>query len=356
MVADVLDPGLMRHPPRFASGQERIDMLNGGTYRIVAPSRGGARGPSNDLVIIDEAREFEDFDYVAAARPTLTVSEHPQILYLSNAGSDTSVLLNSLRRRAGKDDEFCYLEWSAPAQYAVDDREGWRIANPALTSKPQIMGYLEHEYRTCVKDGTLSLFETEHLCRWVISMQPKLIRDEDWMACAAEIDSDPVRPAIAFSMDPSGKRASAAMSWQLEDGRIALVELTEATGDPIDVKTLGEDLQALKVQHRAKKVGYASWTDKDLARYVTDSQAIDGKDFANASENFARLVASRRLAWDGASHIGDDLTWTSRKRHDESGAWAAVPSSSERSVTAILAAIRATWLASAPRQGVPRIG
>jgi hypothetical protein len=134
------------------------------------------------------------------------------------------------------------------------------------------------------------------------------------------------------------------------------VELGDVTGDPIDVKALGEDIQELVRKHGAKRAAFASWTDKDLARYIPIATALDGKDFANASENFARLVSSRRLAWDESPHVTDDLAWTSRKRHDESGAWAAVPSSSERSVTAILAAIRATWLASAPRQGVPRIG
>ena len=89
--------------PRLANGQERIELRNGGLYRIVAPTRGGARGPANDDVIVDELREFDSFDFIAAARPTLTASRDPQMLYLSNAGDETSVVLNAIRKRAGAD-------------------------------------------------------------------------------------------------------------------------------------------------------------------------------------------------------------------------------------------------------------
>jgi len=141
----------------------------------------------------------------------------------------------------------------------------------------------------------------------------------------------------------------------MSDGRIACVELMDVSGDPIDVKQLGTDLAALVRQHGAKKAAYASWTDKDIARYVPIAEALDGKEFANASENFARVIMQGRLAWDNADDITTDLAWTARRSHD-SGAWIAVPATPERSVTAVLAAIRAVWLASAPKPPAPRIG
>lgn len=58
--------------PRFANGQEEIRLANGGRYRIVAPTRGGARGGTNDDVIIDELREMDTFEFIGAAKPTMT--------------------------------------------------------------------------------------------------------------------------------------------------------------------------------------------------------------------------------------------------------------------------------------------
>jgi hypothetical protein len=336
---------------RYANGQEQVQMANGGSYKIVAPQR-GARGLTADTLIFDELREFEDYDIIGAATPTLTASPDPQTIYLSNAGSDASVVLNDLKRRGedGGDDEFAYLEWSAAAERSIEDRAGWAEANPSLGHFLR-MSTLEGAYRS----KPPATFETEHLCRWVASMQPRLVSEAAWMACHATLEATPVKPAIAFNMDPTGRRASAVMAWQQTDGRIACVELLEAVGDPIDVKALGTDLLELTRRHGARKVAFASWTDKDIARYIPKAEALDGKEFANASENFARVILQGRLAWDGATHVTDDLPWTARKPHD-SGAWQAVPATPERSVTAVLAAIRAVWLASAPKPPAPRIG
>jgi hypothetical protein len=337
---------------RQANGQERIDHKSGGSYVIVAPQR-GARGLSADTLIFDELREFEDYEVIAAATPTLTASSDPQTIYLSNAGSDASVVLNDLKRRGeeGGNAEYAYLEWSADPDKRIDDRTGWAQANPALGQFPRMQTNLENAYAS----KPAPEFETEHLCRWVASMQPKLVSDAAWRLCEGDVSTVEGRPSIAFNMDPNGTRASAAMAWPMADGRIALVELTEAVGEPIDADLLGKDLKELALKHRAKNIGFASWTDGPLARYLPKAKPIDGKEFAAASGKFAELVQSARLVWDGASHVSEDLGWTSRKPHD-SGAWTAVPATPERPVTAVLAAIRAVYLASAPKPAPPRIG
>jgi len=339
------------------SGMEELALKNGGIYTITAALR-GSRGLGSDTLILDELREFETDDILGAAVPTLASSPDPQRIYLSNAGSESSVILNDLKRRGeeGGDDLLAYLEWSAAPDRSIEDREGWVEANPAM-GRPEhpagmrLMQTLEEAYRSL----SPSKFETEHLCRWVASMQPRLVSDNAWLACRSSIPVKPIRPAIGFNMDPSGHRASAVMAWPMSDGRIACVELMDVSGDPIDVKQLGTDLAALVRQHGAKKAAYASWTDKDIARYVPIAEALDGKEFANASENFARVIMQGRLAWDNADDITTDLAWTARRSHD-SGAWIAVPATPERSVTAVLAAIRAVWLASAPKPPAPRIG
>jgi hypothetical protein len=340
---------------KYGSGMEELALVNGGLYTIVAPQR-GARGLGADTFILDELREFESDDILCAAVPTLASSADPQRIYLSNAGHDASVILNDLKRRGeeGGDANLAYLEWSMSPDRSIDDRAGWAEANPAM-GRPEhpagmrLMQTLEEAYVSL----SPSKFETEHLCRWVASMQPRLVSDAAWMQCRTNIESEPSKPAVAFNVDPNGRRASVVMAWQMTNGRIALVELREAVGDPIDLQALAKDLKADIAKHGARKVAFASWTDKDLARHITSAEPLDGKDFAAASENFARLILQGRIAWDGATHITDDLTWTARKPH-ESGAWQAVPASPERSVTAVLAAIRATWLASAPKM-TPRV-
>ena len=47
--------------------------------------------------------------------------------------------------------------------------------------------------------------------------------------------------------------------------------------------------------------------------------------------------------------IGPDIDWTGRKTHAQPGTWTAIPLSTEHPVTALLATIRAVWLASGPK-------
>jgi hypothetical protein len=362
-VADIMAQDMTLFPsrngrprqPRFANGQEEIVLNNGGSYRLVAPTRGGARGPSNDDVIIDELREMEDHDYIAAAKPTLSASPDPQMIYLSNAGTDDSVVLNGIRLRAESDPNLAYLEWSAAPDRASDDRTGWLEANPAIGYLPRKMENLERDYVSHKLEGTLALFEVEYLCRWVPTLREKLVDAYAWAVCEAPTLTAPRKAAMGISMDPDGTRASAALAWQQPDGTVALQLLYDVRGTPIDTDALGADLRARASKEGATMIGFDPLTDAELAKFFKKPEPLSGQKFANASARFVTAVLANRLRWNDAGPVTDDLVWTSRKPHDESGSFQAVRAQDERPITAALAAIRAVWLASGPRPPRPRI-
>jgi hypothetical protein len=357
-VADIMveqHRDLLRSKPRFANGQEEIRLKNGGHYRIVAPTRGGARGPSNDDLIVDETRELDGFEFMAAAEPTLTASANPQVLFLSNAGEEDSVVLNALRARAAGDSGIAYLEWSAAPERKSSDRTGWAEANPSIGHLPGILPYLERKHRAYTEAGQLAIFETEHLCRWVITMRERLVDAFAWSRCEVAELPEPVRPAMAVSMDPSGTRASAAIAWQVDDA-IAVRLLFDVTGEPIDAPRLGDDMAKMALRLGVTEVAYDPLTDADLARYFKKPRKVVGQEFANASARFVTAALSTKVRWlDDTGAITDDLAWTARKPHDESGSFQAVRSKDERPITASLAAIRAVWLASGPRPAIPKV-
>ena len=330
---------------RRANGQEEIILRNGGSYAIVAAQR-GARGESTDTLIIDEVREFEDFDLVAAAAPTLTASPNPQTIYLSNAGHEGSVVLNDLRRRRDTDKRLAYLEWSAHPDRSVADVAGWMEANPSpLVTVDRLAEYYARL--------PLPVFETEHLCRWVSSMQPRLVDETEWLACRKGTEA-PVRPFLGISVDPTGRRASACIAWPQGDGRIALAVLADVTGEPIDLDAFGADLAKASAKLRVQEVAFDPWTDQHLARLMKDARPLQGREYANASERFARLVEAGRLTYADADAVTTDLPYTVRKLHDV-GAWHAAKARDDRPITASLAAVRAVWLAAAPRPALPKV-
>lgn len=363
-VADVMESkfaaAISGRGARRANGQEQITMINGGRFRIVAPTRGGARGPANDLVIVDEVRELDDFDFIAGAKPTLTVSKTPQIIYSSNAGDESSVVLNALRKRAETDPSLGYLEWSAHPDRPTEDRTGWREANPRLADGDKSGDHwasLEREYKANRDQGTDYIFETEHLCRSVPTLLPRLISDVAWQRARNDLAA-PVHPVMGIAVDPSGRRASAVMAW-MSDGVINLHLLADHTGYPIDLDAVargqGEEpgLLAIKTKLGIRDVAFDPWTDRELARHFKDPKQIAGADYRSASERFARAVESGQLRHDDRAELTADIAYTVRRETPHG--WIAVAASSERATTATLAAIRAVWLATKPSATKPRV-
>ena len=232
-------------------------------------------------------------------------------------------------------------------------RDGWRPTPPSGNGPGNLFDYLERKHESYRLTGQMGLFETEHLCRWVHTILPSIIKVETWEELRGEPGA-PMRPVMGLSLDPSGQRASAAIAWQTEDGRVAVRLVADVTGDPVDVLRFGADLKALAHDYRVRDVAYDGATDLELAKYFKKPEAISGAKFTNASSLFVNLAESHSLVWDGES-IASDIEWTGRKTHDAPGTWTAIKLSDEHPVTAMLATIRAVWLASGPKKTKARV-
>ena len=348
MVADIVEKVWPQWTIRRANGQEEIITHEGGSYRIVAPTRGGARGYPNDLVIIDELNEMDDWEFPHAARPTLAASKNGQTLYLSTAGEAKSVVLNQVKERFGQE-RLAYLEWSAHPDRDHMDREGWKEANPALGFMPGMMETLEGFHDSF----TLPMFQRECLCQWIDTTAPKLVSDLDWSLRLGQIGY-PKMPFMGISVDPSGTRASAVIAWQADAGVVELQPLAQATGSPIDLDTFGRELEEKARSVKVAQVAYDQWTDMALARHLTQAKPLQGAEWANASERFVRAVEGGWLRHSSSEDISADLAFTVRKI-SEGGKFTAVKALEDRPVTAALAAVRAVWLASNPADRKPRV-
>lgn len=184
-------------------------------------------------------------------------------------------------------------------------------------------------------------------------MAQPILRSETWEELQGEVEP-PRRPALGVSLDPSGQRASAVLSWQQEDGRVAVRLIADVTGFPVDVPRFGEDLKRLAHDYRVSRVAYDGATDAELAKYFKKPEAITGAKFTNASSMFVNLAESHTIVWDGEP-ITPDIAWTGRKSHEAPGTWTAIKLSDEHPVTAMLATIRAVWLASGPKPSKGRV-
>jgi hypothetical protein len=205
---------------RNVNGDEMF-WAGGARYAIKAATGKAGRGGSNDEVNIDELREQRDWKAWAAVSKTTSARAKGQTWAMSNAGDDSSVVLNQLQdvAEAGTDPSLCLLEWSAPKGCALDDVTAWQQANPGL-------GYTVSEaaIRSALGTDPPAVFRTEVLCQRVENLDAA-IDPAAWKECADHSGTmDPYRARLAacFDVAPDGRHATLAVAALQDDGRVRI--------------------------------------------------------------------------------------------------------------------------------------
>lgn len=219
---------------RASHGEEGIELKDGRRLRFVARSKGSGRGFSADTVILDEAYNLPE-ETMAALIPTLSARPNPQLWYASSAGMEESTSLRAIRNRglSGDAGRLAYFEWSAQAEArdyekALEDREEWARANPALGIRLR-EELIEAELAAMSGEQ----FARERLGIWYDEEADVVIRAKDWKAIAdpgSQIGED---SGIVLGVDVSLNRSHGAISVAgvREDGvlHVELIEYREGT-------------------------------------------------------------------------------------------------------------------------------
>ena len=207
------------------NGKKALRLAGGSRYKVQAATRRGGRGLSGDVVLLDELREHRTWEAWGAVTKTTMARPNALILAASNAGDDTSVVLNDLRDKALADSGMAIFEWSAPEGCAKDDRHAWAQANPSL-------GYTitEASIESAMATDPEWVFRTEVLCQrvrlgvdsplpsWPLRHDPSAKPDPDW--------------PLAFAVDVSWDRSTAWIGAAVRrpDGRFHLEVVAQGQG------------------------------------------------------------------------------------------------------------------------------
>lgn len=118
-------------------GLERITILDedGGTCDFRTRSSKGGLGEGFDLLVIDEAQEYQD-DQESALKYVVTDSKNPQTLFCGTPPTPVSsgTVFMKLRNSAliGETENTGWAEWSVDEQSNPRDKELWYETNPSL--------------------------------------------------------------------------------------------------------------------------------------------------------------------------------------------------------------------------------
>lgn len=133
---------------RRTNGQEAIVLNNGGLIEVSARSAAAGRGASYDVLVVDEAQEYET-EQQEALEPTISASPSgdPVTIYLGTPPAEVGergAPFMRIRNAAvtGQDKHSAWVEFSASGDVDkmseseltvfVADRKNWADANPAL--------------------------------------------------------------------------------------------------------------------------------------------------------------------------------------------------------------------------------
>jgi hypothetical protein len=230
------NPDLDREVMRVSRshGDEGITLRNKQKIRFRTRTKGGGRGFTGDLIILDEAM-YLAAQAVAALIPTMSAKSilgNPQLWYTGSAGDKDSTQFGAVRARAikGEDPSLSYLEWSinhcndfcdpelrdykCPDHDPIDKPKSWAIANPSMGITIS-QEHMEKELRSMGP----AIFKQERLGigDWPTPSEKwKVVSEENWFARSSELRT-PQRP-FTFAIDTNPDRSHSCILAVGDDG------------------------------------------------------------------------------------------------------------------------------------------
>lgn len=351
-------PWLSRQVKRVSrtNGKEELELLGGARFKIVAPSEGGARGYSADLVIIDEARQHRTTDAYAALVYTTQARPNPQVWAVSNAGDAGSTVLNALRDQAMQSianqtpGPLGWWEWSAEPGCRIDDPAAWVAANPAL-------GHLirAESLEARIKSDPVEIVRTEMLCQWVETLDSPFPQGT-WADCYTEgLELDPERATfLAIDVTPDRRDAALVAVQQMDEEAENLATFVLDTwhaDDTIDDRKVAGQVAKRARDMHARVVAFDRWTAAGIASRIAQVGIpvgdVSGSAFTQACDELLGAIVSKRLHHSGQELLTEQIASAARKQTGDGG-WRIVRRQSAGPVCAAVALAMATHHAVRP--------
>jgi len=205
---------------------EVIPNEQGPRYKIAAANEEGGRSLTISKGIVDELRQHHDWSAWEAIEPAASDWDS-QIFGTSNAGSDKSVVLNTLVGDATTfietgvgDPRIGLFSWSAEDDADPEDPAAILQANPRIGYGGKTLEDLQVEAASAVRDGgeRLTGFKTEKLCIRVKTMNPA-IDPGAWLRQRKPGTLDAARRRLGACLDvsPDGGHVTLAVAGLVED-------------------------------------------------------------------------------------------------------------------------------------------
>lgn len=341
-------PELARRIKRVSKshGDEGIEFIGGSRIRFRTRTKGGGRGFSCDLLMLDEAMFLPDA-MVGALMPTLSARPNPQTWYVGSAVDKVihtdGLVLARVRDRGtrGDDPRLAFFEWSVDRRDPDDDApytpervtaevagdpDAWAEANPALgiriTEEHVASERRAMDHRTfCVERLGVGDWPDPS------GEAAAVIDPEAWRALTdrTSVVMDPV--TLAFDVTPDRAWASIAAAGTREDGlgHVEVVDRRRGTG------WVAARVAEVARRHNVRVVacdaaGPAASLIADVQQLLGDTgvevAAVSAQDYARACGQLFDAVDQQAIRHLGTTDLDDAVRGAVTRALGDAWAWA----------------------------------
>ncbi|MDQ3224248.1 MAG: hypothetical protein M3Q75_12385 [Gemmatimonadota bacterium] len=185
---------------REKNGAEAVEFRSGARLLFMARSKGGGRGFSGDVLVLDEAQEMPAAA-MEALSSTLLTRPSGQILYAGTVPAQINdcEYWTSIRDRdrAGGDPNLAWLEWSPHPDMRIDDARAVPMSNPSLGYRVTPAS-IEWQRSMLGPDG----FARESLSIWQDQGHLSVLDPDVWAAMTDTTSAPSGAVAISIAVSP----------------------------------------------------------------------------------------------------------------------------------------------------------
>lgn len=167
-----------------AFGKEHLEVAGGGIIEFRTRTSKGGLGEGFDLLIIDEAQEYQD-DQESALKYVVTDSKNPQTIFCGTPPTPVSsgTVFTKFRKATleGQTVNSGWAEWSVPEQTDIRDIDVWYETNPSLGTV-----FTERSVTDEIGSDPID-FNIQRLGLWIRYNQKSAISATEWNELKADV-------------------------------------------------------------------------------------------------------------------------------------------------------------------------
>lgn len=201
-----------------AFGKEHIEVSGGGCIEFRTRTSKGGLGEGFDLLIIDEAQEYQD-DQESALKYVVSDSKNPQTIFCGTPPTPVSsgTVFTKFRETtlSGGNENAGWAEWSVEKETDPKDKEAWYETNPSL-------GTILTERKILDEVGSdIVDFNIQRLGYWIRYNQKSAISKAEWNELKAEKLPDLVGPLfVGIKYGHDGTNVVMSVAAKTKDGKV----------------------------------------------------------------------------------------------------------------------------------------